>query len=255
MPLATLAAQFALWTQLRDGRGGRLLWGAMAPSRGRDVRVHYPRSFTPRSASPRSPTAPRRFGPRCALAAGVSLLLFAPWLPHLVAQAGGEVRDWLPFSHSPFIIPRTLAAFVRGDGASADELSLWMVPVAFLLWRGMRRGGGGLALVLLLPLAIAYVASFTVNLFGARYFGGPSDRLGARRRGAAKRARSRAGGNRRGRAGASPSVLSRADQRRPGGRVVAGLVGAVEESRLAARPSSSRSGTAGTLSATPGPGV
>jgi hypothetical protein len=173
-----LAVQFALWTRLREGRGGPAAWGGVALVGAAAMYVHYHALLFTAALCVASwiggPGAARRFGRRFALAAAASFLAFAPWLPRVAEQAAHGVRDWLPFSHSPFILARTLAAFVRGDGASADELSLWMVPVVFLLWRGMRRGGGGPGLVLLLPLGIAYAASFAVNLFGARYFGGPA---------------------------------------------------------------------------------
>ena len=171
-----LAAQFALWTRLRDGRGGAAAWAALVAVAAAGMYVHYHAILFTAALGVAAcvPGGAPRFGRRFALAASLAFLGFAPWLPHVAGQAASGVRTWVPFSHSPFVVLRTLAAFVRGDGASANELSLWMVPVAFLIWRGTCRGGSAPGLVLLLPLAIAYVASFALNLFGARYFGGPA---------------------------------------------------------------------------------
>jgi len=171
-----LAAQFALWTRLRDGRGGLAAWAALVAVAAAGMYVHYHAILFTAALGVAAcvPGGAPRFGRRFALAASLAFLGFAPWLPRLAGQAASGVRAWVPFSHSPFVVLRTVAAFVRGDGASANELSLWMVPVAFLIWRGTVRGGSAPGLALMLPLAIAYAASFALNLFGARYFGGPA---------------------------------------------------------------------------------
>ena len=170
-----LAAQLALWTRLRKRGGGWPSWTAMAILLILGNYIHYHAALfalalTIGTLASRQ-AAPGLF-PRWGSALLVAGLFTLPMLPRIAAQAGDGVRSWVGFSHSPFVILRTVAAFFRGHDPGSVELSLWTIPVAVLVFRGARRGGGILAACLIVPLAVAYFASLKVNIFRAVYFGG-----------------------------------------------------------------------------------
>jgi 4-amino-4-deoxy-L-arabinose transferase-like glycosyltransferase len=170
-----LAAQWALWTRLRRRGGGPPAWIALTLLLAAGFYLHYHAflfALALTIAAWAGEARDRRFTLRWLAALAVATAAFLPWLPVVAAQAVSGPRGWLPFGHSPLLMFRTAAGFFRGAGARADELGLWAIPVVLLLALGARRGCRTPAIILAAPIAIAYLASFAVNIYDPRYLAG-----------------------------------------------------------------------------------